>query len=48
MSTFQLVFVHPEIMPQFVDHRSPDLVTDFGLAGTDRLDILLVAFDRCD
>ena len=42
---FQLIFVHPEIMPKFVDHRSPDLVTDFGFAGTDRLDVLLIEHD---
>jgi len=32
-------------MPQFVDHRSPNLVADFSLAGADRLDVLLVKHD---
>src|ERR1039458_532341 len=32
-------------MPQFVNHGSPDLITDFALAGTDRLDVLLVKHD---
>jgi hypothetical protein len=32
-------------MSQFVDYGSPDLVTDFGIAGTDRLDVLLVKHD---
>jgi len=37
-----LIFVHPEIVPQLVDNGAPDLITDFTLAGADRLDVLLV------
>jgi len=37
-----LVFIHSEIVAQFVDDRSPDLLPDFGLTGADCFDVLLV------
>ena len=45
LNVLQLGLIHAEVMPQFVEHGLPDLVTDFGFAGADRLDILLVEND---
>jgi len=41
LNILQLVLIHPEIMAQFMDVRQADLFADFGLAGADRLNILL-------
>jgi len=41
----QLGIIHSEIMSQFVEDCLPDLVTDLGFIGADRLDVLLVEDD---
>jgi glyoxylase-like metal-dependent hydrolase (beta-lactamase superfamily II) len=41
----QLSLIHPEIMPQFVEDCLPDLVSDLGVIGADRFDVLLVEDD---
>ncbi len=41
----QVVLIQPEIVAQFMDNRSADLFADFGLAGADRFNILLVKHD---
>lgn len=39
---FQLGFIHPEVVSQFMEHRLSDFVTDFAFIGADRLDVFLV------
>ena len=41
----QLSLIHPEIMSQFVEDCLPDLVSDLGVIGADRFDVLLVQDD---
>ena len=38
----QLLLIQPEIVAQFMDDSQADLFADFGLAGADRFDILLI------
>src|SRR6266849_3598189 len=45
LNILQLVFIQPEIVTQFMDDRKADLFADFGLAGADRFDILLIEHD---
>ncbi len=45
LNVFELGLVHSKIVPQFVEHGLPDLATNFGFVGADRLDILLVEDD---
>ena len=42
---FQRGFIHPEVVSQFMEHSLPDLATDFGCVGADRLDVLPVEDD---
>jgi hypothetical protein len=42
LNILQLVLIHPEIVAQFMDDRQADLFADFGLAGADRFNILLI------
>ena len=41
----QLLLIQPEIVAQFMDDSQADLFADFGLAGADRFDILLIKHD---
>ena len=45
LNILQLVLIHPEIVAQFMDNRPADLFADFGLAGADRFNILLIEHD---
>ena len=45
LNILQLVLIHPEIVAQFMDDRKADLFADFGLAGADRFNILLIKHD---
>ncbi len=45
LNILQLVLIQPEIVAQFMDDRKADLFADFGLAGADRLNILLIEHD---
>src|SRR5438552_10235941 len=45
LNIFRLILIHPEIVAQFMDDRQPDLFADFGLAGADRFNILLIKHD---
>ncbi len=42
---FQLGFIHPEVVSQFMEHSLSDLVTNLGFIGADRLDVFLVQDD---
>ena len=37
-----LLLIHPKMVPQFMDDRQADLFADFGLAGADCFNILLI------
>ena len=41
----ELLLSHAEIMTQFVYKRLADLMSDFGLIGADRFDVLLIKHD---
>jgi hypothetical protein len=43
LNILQLVLIHPEKVAQFMDDRQADLFADFGLAGADRFNILLIS-----
>lgn len=42
LDMLQLVLIHAEIVAQFMDDGKADLFADFGLAGADRFNILLI------
>jgi hypothetical protein len=42
---FQLFLIQPEVVAQFMDDRQADLFADFGLAGADGFNILLIKHD---
>jgi len=45
LDILQLALVHSEIVAEFVDDRSPDLLPDLGLTGADCFNVLLVEHD---
>ena len=45
LNILQLVLIHAEIVSQFMDDRQTNLFADFGLAGADRFNILLIKHD---
>jgi hypothetical protein len=45
LDVFQLSFVHPEVVAQFVEHRLSDFVTDFGFGTANGFDVFLVEND---
>jgi hypothetical protein len=45
LNILQLVLIHPEIVAQFMNDGQANLFADFGLAGADRFNILLIKHD---